>query len=349
MKKISKRLLVMLTAFAIAFTFIPVATGDFNAYAASKGPATVKSLTGTTIAKGNSRSVELKWKKIKGSYKGYAIYRDGKILTHVKKVAKYTDKSVKPGKTYKYTVKAYKVVKQKQWFNKQTQKWQTKKPAKKYRGKTRKVSVKVYGKGPTVTRNIKALSNGGSSNTNTNTNSGATEGTTHSYTIGVSNVKATEATITISEISGNPTADIYVGGNKVLSLNKANPSGVVTGLTPNSTISVECRMIVGGKDTGRTQYLTVNTPDDVKLGKYGYTIQNKEINLYWEVSGSIKDIKLVKEGDSNEVSLSAEDRSYIYTQADLDDKPTFTVTINSKYGKTYTLKIDTAKTNNSNN
>lgn len=57
----------------------------------------------------------------------------------------FTDTKLKAGTKYTYKVRAYTTYKQKQWYNKKSKKWVTKKPKKKYRGKKRKVTVKVYG------------------------------------------------------------------------------------------------------------------------------------------------------------------------------------------------------------
>lgn len=60
-------------------------------------------------------------------------------------VTKYKDTGLNPETNYSYKVRAYNTVKKKHWYNKKTGKWQLKKPAKKYRGKSKKMKVKVYG------------------------------------------------------------------------------------------------------------------------------------------------------------------------------------------------------------
>ena len=137
MGRITKRFVVLLTAFCVAFTGLPLMTGTIDAHAASK--FTIKSASAAS-----SSSVKLTWKKYKKS-NTYQIFRDGELIATVSKTT-YTDKGLNSATEYGYKVKALQkyTKKQKQWFNKKTGAWQTKKPAKKYRGKSKTVKLVKY-------------------------------------------------------------------------------------------------------------------------------------------------------------------------------------------------------------
>jgi len=139
-----KRLFSVLIAFAVAFSCIPAMAGQLDSYAASMAkPGKVTSLK---LSRTSSGYVKLKWSKIKSNTKGYAIYRNGKRIARVSKSkTTYYDKTVKPGKTYKYYVKAYNTKKAYRWYNKKTGKYQKKKPSRKYRGKYKKINIYRYG------------------------------------------------------------------------------------------------------------------------------------------------------------------------------------------------------------
>ena len=146
MKNIMKRLLTTLVIFALVFTCFPAFTGSLEADAASK-PGIVKKIHLKTV---ETSQINVSWSEVK-KVDGYTVFRNGKAIKHVKKgVTSFADKGLKSDTKYTYYVKAYKNVKQKQWYNKKTKKWQKKKPAKKYRGKSKKVKVKVYGKSSAV-------------------------------------------------------------------------------------------------------------------------------------------------------------------------------------------------------
>ena len=158
MKKITKKITALLVAFAIAFTCMPVAMGSFTASAAS-APGTVQSLR----VKFSHNYAYLRWSRVKKNINGYAIYRNGKLyktvlLKDVKYTSKkrtlacYKDSKVKPNTNYNYYVKAFRYTgkTKTQWYNKNTKKWQDKKPAKMYRGKSRKVKLRKYGKASPV-------------------------------------------------------------------------------------------------------------------------------------------------------------------------------------------------------
>lgn len=75
-----------------------------------------------TKAAGESKKSSLKWKKVAGA-NGYVVYRSanpsskGKAVATVAKKNTYTDKKLKTGTTYYYTVKAYRLVKGKKVYS----------------------------------------------------------------------------------------------------------------------------------------------------------------------------------------------------------------------------------------
>lgn len=154
MKNIIKRTLAITLAFAVAFTFIPALSGGLDAHAASK-PAKVTKLS--LVRKGGT--VTLNWNKVKKNLNGYTVFRNGTAIASVGKGSNsFNDSNLELGTSYSYYVKAFRNTKQKQWFNKKTGKWQKKKPAKKYRGKSKKVKVKVYGKASPTLKCITGVS-----------------------------------------------------------------------------------------------------------------------------------------------------------------------------------------------
>ena len=163
--KTIKRLTAIILSLAIVFTAIPAAAGSLDAHAASSywKNFNAKS-TGET-------SVTISWsqltKKQRNRITGIAVFRNGKAVRNLGKTAKnYNDTGLQPGTSYKYNLKTFKVSKQKQWYNKKTGKWQTKKPAKKYRGKSRKVTTYTYKNlSPAKTVTTKKSSSGGNDGT----------------------------------------------------------------------------------------------------------------------------------------------------------------------------------------
>jgi len=136
----------------IATTFGIVTAPEVNA---ASGLPKVSSLK----ASASQTTVTLSWTKLSKKQlkkvKGIAIYRNGTLIKNIGKKSKsFTNSGLKAGTSYSYTVKTYKATKKKEWFNKKTQKWQKKKPAKKYRGKSRKINK--YSAGTTIS--IKTIS-----------------------------------------------------------------------------------------------------------------------------------------------------------------------------------------------
>lgn len=139
------RILAVIAAFMITFTGLPIMSGDIGASALA-APAKVTKLK----ASSTKNSARLTWKRPTNNQlkiiSGIVVFRNGKaIKTLGKKTTAFSDSRLKAGTKYNYVVRTYRTYKQKQWYNKKTKKWQTKAPAKKYRGKTRKVNAKLYG------------------------------------------------------------------------------------------------------------------------------------------------------------------------------------------------------------
>lgn len=115
---------------------------------AAKTPKAPAKVTGVSASSAGDTAVALKWKKNKKGASGYAIYCDGELVARAvggKKKA-YTVTNLDSGTKFTFTVRAYKTYKVKQWLNTKTGKYQTKKPPKNARGKTRKVVKYKYGK-----------------------------------------------------------------------------------------------------------------------------------------------------------------------------------------------------------
>lgn len=114
-------------------------------------------------------------------------------------MTKYKDTGLNPETNYSYKVRAYNTVKKKHWYNKKTGKWQIKKPAKKYRGKSKKMKVKVYGS-YSATITIKTT--------------GVLKMTDGGYTFTASEVKAAGGLIELDALTSQcPNCDVY--GEKV--------------------------------------------------------------------------------------------------------------------------------------
>ena len=139
MKKLTK-LCAILIAFCVTFTSLPLMSGELESHALAKN---VK----LQLSDIDYNYVVLKWNKVKSPSSGYAVFRNGKAIAHLgTKKTSYYNKGLNPGTTYKYQIKTYKASKKTQWYNKKTGKWQYKRPAKKYRGGTRKVTNYSYKK-----------------------------------------------------------------------------------------------------------------------------------------------------------------------------------------------------------
>ena len=137
-----KKTISILAIFALIMTSLPF-IGGYEADAASSYIKALKvTATGSTTTK-------LTWTKLSTSQQkkvtGIIVYRDGKAIKKLgKSVNTYKDSKLKARTKYTYQVCTYKRIKRTQWYNKKTKKWQTKKPAKKERGRSRTVTVTKY-------------------------------------------------------------------------------------------------------------------------------------------------------------------------------------------------------------
>ena len=146
MKNSLSKAIAIFLAFCVAFSGLPFLAGNLEANALAKKKKTPKNITLQAAASGQTQAV-LKWNKIKSPSKGYAVFRDGEPLKHYNtKKTTFTDNDLEAGTSYTYQIKTYTKKTVKMWFNKKTEKWQKKKPAKKYRGKSRKETVYTYKK-----------------------------------------------------------------------------------------------------------------------------------------------------------------------------------------------------------
>ncbi|MBQ6440095.1 MAG: fibronectin type III domain-containing protein [Mogibacterium sp.] len=141
MKRTLKKLIIFVLTFCVAFGGLPAAMNSDEAYASSKSPKKIV----LKAASAGKTTVKLKWNKVKSPGKGYAVFRDGKVIKRLStKKTSFTDKGLKPGTKHRYQIKTYTKKKVTKWYNKKTGKWQKKKPAKKYCGKSKKVTTYVY-------------------------------------------------------------------------------------------------------------------------------------------------------------------------------------------------------------
>lgn len=148
MKKKSIKLVAMIAAFCVAFTSLPMLAGgvDASAMAKKKKAKVATKITLYASAYGQNRA-SLSWNKIKKPEKGYAVFRDGRVIAHLgKKKLSFTDSGLSAGSTHYYQIKVYKTKKIKQWYNKKTGLWQKRRPPKKYRGKKRTITKYTYKK-----------------------------------------------------------------------------------------------------------------------------------------------------------------------------------------------------------
>lgn len=138
MKNILKKILAIMLMVAVGTAFALI--DPFESFATS-APAKPKLKVETTY-----NSASLNWTVCKGATK-YEIYQGN---TKVKTIeGKYNTKctvgNLTPKAGYTYKVRAVKTYTDRQWKNKKTGKWTSKKPAKKYRGKSRLVKKTIAG------------------------------------------------------------------------------------------------------------------------------------------------------------------------------------------------------------
>lgn len=146
-KRAIRSLSVVLLAFCVAFTSLPLLAGNLDASAMAKKKKKAKVATKITLYASayGQNGASLSWNKIKKPEKGYAVFRDGHPIAHLgKKKLSFTDSGLSAGSTHYYQIKVYKTKKVKQWYNKKTGTWQKKKPKKKDRGKRRTITTYTY-------------------------------------------------------------------------------------------------------------------------------------------------------------------------------------------------------------
>ena len=214
----------------IMTAFVFVLPQEADALANKKVP---KNITLYAVASGQTQ-VDLKWNKIKSPSKGYAVFRDGEAIAHynTKKIT-FTDKGLEAGISYIYRIKTYTKKTVKMWFNKKTEKWQKKKPAKKYRGKSKKKVVYTYKK----KSNAVTVQTAAAPAPSTLTDSSDADGNANSesaqktYTITWKNYDGTVLNTTIVNQGDIP---VYVGDNPTKP-EKENYTYSFIGWTPEPT------------------------------------------------------------------------------------------------------------------
>ena len=235
MKKRAARVIAVIAAFCIAFSGLPFLAGELDVHAASKKVA--KKVTLQAAASGQD-TVVLKWNKIKKPQKGYAVFRDGTPIAHVGKKLTFTDTGLQAGSSHTYQIKLYKTKKVKMWYNKATGNWQKKKPAKKNRGKSKKVTTYTYQK-PSNAVSVTTEPAPQSSDTEPdNTEQPGTSSVPAPTNLKYSNLSSSSVTLswTAANVSGSPSYKLY----------RADGSGT-TKTTSVSTTSVKDTSVVAGK------------------------------------------------------------------------------------------------------
>ena len=135
-KLMKKKVTTLILAAVVAFTGV-VTFGTQDIYATSipkPGKVTGVKVTGSTVS-----TISLSWKKVSGA-KGYAVYRNGKLIVRTKAL-KHTDVNLADNHAYAYKIRAYKTksVKKMSYYNSKTKKWQFSKPAAgQWKGKKKK-------------------------------------------------------------------------------------------------------------------------------------------------------------------------------------------------------------------
>lgn len=130
-------ILAVLLVFVVGISF---SFGNVQTVSAASKPAKVKSIAAVSVSQ---HSIKVSWGKAKRA-KGYQLFRNGYAIK-AGNIRSFTDSGLAAGTKYTYKVRAYKTSKKKMWYNKKTGKWQKKKPKRKWRGKSKKVTVYHYG------------------------------------------------------------------------------------------------------------------------------------------------------------------------------------------------------------
>ncbi len=230
LRRIRSVLTILIMAVMIATSFGVVAAPEVDA---ASGLPKVSSLS----ASAGEDSVTLSWaklgKKQLKKVKGIAIFRDGDLIGTVgKKATSFTDSGLWAGTDYSYSVKTYKATNKKEWFNKQTQRWQKKKPAKKWRGKSRKACKYSGG------TDIDVVTTEGAAQSGSDDAQGGTTGSTGNKTQHIS--CNGNHTLTIGQkynLGGSASSGLpvtYMSQDPSVAI--VNESGVVTAVSAGRTV-----------------------------------------------------------------------------------------------------------------
>ena len=148
-RKNASRMLAFALILIVGAGFSLAVPDEASAAIGASPPAKVQ-WKGVIVAQ---KSVKLTWRPAKQA-DGYKVYLSAKKKGGWKRIktlkgknsTAYLCKGLKPGTKYRFAVRAYKMVRVKQWYNKKTHKWTAKKPSWSQRGKSRKVSLPRHGK-----------------------------------------------------------------------------------------------------------------------------------------------------------------------------------------------------------
>lgn len=163
-----KRIFTIALSLAVIFTY----SFSMPVFAGTAKLKTIKVLNGREYTGYDIKDgVKMTWKSIKGAEKYHVVKNGKRIKTYTAKKNKKTYTFTEKDPIFdndNYSVCATKSAKQKQYYNKKTKKWQTKKPAKKYIKKTRYKKVqKVFATSTSMPIKLNSGSNGeGGSATN---------------------------------------------------------------------------------------------------------------------------------------------------------------------------------------
>ena len=141
----------------------------------AKAPKAPAKVTSISVSKSGSKAT-VKWKKLKKSPSGYAIYQkkgsgSWKLVKRASKKSSSASISIKATEKNQFKVRAYKTYKVKKYYNKKAKKYVSKKAYKKLKKKyrcTKKVTAYKYGKyssTKTINAVAKSSSSSGSSST----------------------------------------------------------------------------------------------------------------------------------------------------------------------------------------
>lgn len=246
MKQMKKHIAILIAAFALIFTSLPM-----EAHAVST-PPNIKRFTARAL---DTTQARLVW-DYNSSVSGYAVYVNGKLYKSLSKYSQaYTVPNRKPGTTYSFTVRRYNVYKQTQYYNSKTKKWQAKKPAAKYwrkcpsgtyKGKkTRNVNARKYGKASPV-RKVTMPKPATTPKPAATPKPGALTG------LKVTKVTTDSITITWNKITSNCTGYIlYKNGVKQVTSGPGNTSYTFRNLSPDTSYRLSIKGYCGSGSSAK--------------------------------------------------------------------------------------------------